>query len=92
MKLIDKIAQRDPRKLFYMLEFFPPKTDEVKAPCTLAIRESIDVVGAHLEFASRALKTYSLAYRAWSPWILLRSASHGVLGVQRGIAVLTLPE
>ncbi|KAH9945794.1 MTHFR-domain-containing protein [Epithele typhae] len=28
MKLIDKIAQRDPHKLYYMFEFFPPKTDQ----------------------------------------------------------------
>ena len=69
MKLIDKIVQRDPLKLFYMLEFFPPKTDEVKTPCILAIRESIDVVRAHFEISSRALKIYLPAYRVWSPWI-----------------------
>ena len=34
MKLVDKIAQRAPGKLYYTLEFFPPKTDEVKMPPT----------------------------------------------------------
>ena len=31
MKLVDRIAQHDPKKLFYTFEFFPPKTDQVKA-------------------------------------------------------------
>ena len=38
MKLIDKIAQRDPRRLFYMFEFFPPKTDEVHTPARAVCR------------------------------------------------------
>ena len=38
MKLIDKIAQRDTRRLFYMFEFFPPKTDEVHTPARAVCR------------------------------------------------------
>ncbi|PIL24320.1 hypothetical protein GSI_14073 [Ganoderma sinense ZZ0214-1] len=28
MRLVDRIAQHDPKKLFYTFEFFPPKTDQ----------------------------------------------------------------